>query len=154
MLKRAVSRGVNSFMYAVAINVVIFCIIIAIVNQPDFLPLLPEYAQMFTSDFLALIVQIILIGLTSASFGFWSIIMEIERISLLVQSILYFVLTAAVWIPVAVLCWGLGTYTQSFISVGLSYLAAYIISWVLQYRYCKESVKQINKKLEEMRNEE
>ena len=154
MLKRAIKRGIHSFVNAAAINVIIFAIIMAAVNKPDFVPLLPEYAARFSSDILAMIVQIILIGITSAAFGFWSVIMEHERLSLLIQSILYFILTAAVWIPVAVLCWGLGKYVNSFISISLSYLIGYIISWIVQYRSCKHSLHQINEKLKEMREEE
>lgn len=154
MLKKALSRGITGFMFATAINIIICGIAIAAANKPDFLPVFPEFAARFSSEILAVIVQCILIGITSASFGFWSIIMEFDRLGLLVQSILYFVLTAIVWIPVAIVCWGLGTYVSTFISISLSYLIAYIISWAIQYRYCKESVKQINQKLKEMREEE
>jgi len=154
MLKKAMIRGMNSFVYATTINVIICCIVMVLVNKPDFIPMLPEFSARFSSDIFALIVQLILIGITSASFGFWSIIMEFGRISLLVQSILYFILTAIVWVPVAIICWGLGKYVSTFISISLSYLIAYIISWTVQYRSCKESVKQINQKLKEMREEE
>lgn len=153
MIKKGISRGINSFLYSIAINVILCIIIMVAVNKPDYIPIVPDYAARFSSGTMALLVQWILIGLTSAAFGFWSIIMEYERIGLLLQSILYFVLTAIVWIPVAIFCWDLGENVYSFISIITSYLISYIITWTIQYRSCKDSIKQINQKLEELRND-
>lgn len=153
MLKKGILRGINSFLYAIAINVILSIIIMAAVNKPDFIPILPDFAARFSSGTMALLVQWILIGISSAAFGFWSIIMEFERISLLLQSVLYFILTAMVWIPVSILCWDLGKNSFSFITIVTSYLVSYVITWIIQYRNCKDSVNQINKKLEELRND-
>lgn len=153
MLKKGILRGINSFLYAIAINVILSIIIMAAVNKPDFIPILPDFAARFDSGTMALLVQWILIGISSAAFGFWSIIMELERISLLLQSVLYFILTAMVWIPVSILCWDLGENSFSFITIVTSYLVSYVITWIIQYRNCKDSVNQINKKLEELRND-
>lgn len=153
MLKKGIVRGINSFLYAIAINVILSVIIMVAVNKPDFIPILPDFAARFSSGTMALLVQTILIGISSAAFGFWSIIMEFERISLLLQSIIYFILTAMVWIPVSVLCWDLGKDIFSFITIVTSYLISYVITWIIQYRNCKDSINQINKKLEELRND-
>lgn len=153
MLKKGIVRGINSFLYAIAINVILSVIIMVAVNKPDFIPILPYFAARFSSGTMALLVQWILIGISSAAFGFWSIIMEFERISLLLQSIIYFILTAMVWIPVSVLCWDLGKDIFSFITIVTSYLISYVITWIIQYRNCKDSINQINKKLEELRND-
>lgn len=153
MIKRGITRGINSFLYSIAINVILSIIIMAAVNKPDYIPVVPDFAARFSSGTMALLVQWILIGITSAAFGFWSIIMEYERIGLLLQSILYFVLTAIVWIPVAIVCWDLGKNKFSFITIVTSYLLSYIITWIIQYRNCKDSIIQINRKLEELRND-
>lgn len=154
MLKKAITRGISSFLYAVAVNVILGAVLIFAVNKPDFLPVLPEFADRFNSSVQAMLVQWLLIGLTSASFGFWSILMELERWSLLLQSVVYFILTTIVWVPVAVVCWGLGRYVQTFLGVVLSYLIAYTVSWTVQYRSCKQSVKQINQRLKELEQNE
>ena len=153
MLKKGIVRGINSFLYAIAINVILSVIIMVAVNKPDFIPILPDFAARFSSGTMALLVQTILIGISSAAFGFWSIIMEFERISLLLQSIIYFILTAMVWIPVSILCWDLWKDSLSFITIVTSYLVSYVITWIIQYRNCKDSINQINKKLEELRND-
>ncbi|MDD3277337.1 MAG: DUF3021 domain-containing protein [Lachnospiraceae bacterium] len=150
MLNRAIQRGISSFLYAVAVNVVLGCILMAIRGDSDFLPVLPEFAERFRTPVMGMLIQWLLIGLTSAAFGAWSVLLEIETWSMLKQCVLYFILTSAVWVPVGVICWGLGKYVSSFISVFLSYSVSYIVVWVVQYRNCKQAVAQINQKLKEL----
>lgn len=154
MIKKAIYRAVTSFSYAIAINIVICGLIMLVFQKDELIPVLPELIERFSTPALALVVQLILIGLTSAAFGFWSIIMEFERIGLLIQSALYFVLTAVVWLPVSIYCWNIIRYPQAFISVFCSYIISYVISWLVQYKYYKESVEKINDKLRELRNEQ
>ena len=150
MLKRALIRGINSFMYALAINVILALIIMAIVNEPDFVPLVPNYAAHFDSKAVALLLQIVLVGLTSAAFGAGSVILELERWSLIKQSVIYFIVTTAIWLPVSIFCWGVDKYTIAFISMICSYVASYAITWGIQYSICKKSVAKINQKLNQM----
>lgn len=149
-IKSALYRGMQSFAYAVTINLVIGLIIAAAVNKPDFMPMIPEYAAHFSSPLIAFGTQCLLTGVTSMAFGAGSVIMEIASWSLVKQSIVYFVVTALVWMPVSVFCWGLGKYTGTFISVTASYLVGYIISWFVQYKMCKQNIMEINKRLEEL----
>lgn len=153
MLKNALIRGINSFMYAVSINVVASLIIMVIVGEPDFLPLVPEYAALFKSKAVALLLQNILIGITGSAFGAGSVLLEMERWSLLRQSVIYYIVTAAFWVPVSIFCWRADKYITACISMICSYTASYIITWIIQYRSCKKSVMEINQKLNEMKLE-
>lgn len=148
--KIALQRGMKSFCYATVVNLIISILIVACVNKPDFYPLVPDYQAHFTSPLLAFGVQCLLVGLTSAAFGAGSIIMEFAHWSLVKQSIVYFLVTAAFWIPVSVFCWGLGKYKSTFFSVTASYLVGYIISWSVQYKVCKKNIEDINRRLEEL----
>lgn len=158
MIKNSLIRGVNSFMYSIGIYLLIqiFATLITcpVNNNVEFIPVIPEFAARFANPHMAVYVQMLLIGITSAIFGAGSVIMELERLSLTVQSILYLIITMAVWIPVGCFCWGLHKYPTAMISVGLSYLIAYAISWGVQYRQCKRNIQEINRKLEEMRAED
>ncbi len=158
MLKNSLIRGINSFMYSIGIYLLIQIIVTLIVdpinNGREFIPVIPEFAARFDNPYMAVYVQFLLIGFTSAVFGAGSVIMELERLSLIVQSILYLIITMAVWIPVGCVCWGLHKYPTTMISVGLSYLIAYAISWGVQYRQCKRNIQEINRKLEEIRAED
>lgn len=158
MLKNGLIRGLNSFMYSVGIYLIIQVLATAIISPirggEEFIPVLPEFAARFNNTYMAVYVQMLLVGLTSGVFGAGSVIMEFERLGLLVQSILYLMITMAVWIPVGCICWGLHKYPGAMISVSLSYMIAYGISWGISYRQCKQNIEQINQKLQQIREEE
>lgn len=150
MVKKMIFRGLNSFVYSVAITLVVYVVIIGLDLHQGEMPLLPEYMAHFESPVMALLVQCILVGAISASFGFGSVIMESERLGLITQSIIYFVITTTVWIPVACFCWGIHKYTLSMIAVVASYFVSYFISWGIQYRICRKNIEEINQRLQEI----
>lgn len=149
-MKKVIVRGASAFANAVAINILLALVLIKVVDKPGFLPMLPEYAEKFSSDMEAFIVQCLLIGLTSMAFGAGSVIFEVARWSLVKQSIVYFIITTLVWGSVAVFCWGLGKYKSAFYSIMASYLIGYIISWSVQYKICKKEISNINQRLQEL----
>ncbi|MBR3772567.1 MAG: DUF3021 domain-containing protein [Clostridium sp.] len=149
-MKLTVMKALQGFSYAVTINVLIGVVIMLVSKEAQVVPVVPDFADKFPSPMAAFGVQCLLIGLTSAAFAAGSRIMEIASWSLVKQSIVYFVVTAAVWIPVSVLCWGLGKYPATFFGVTGSYLIGYIISWTVQYRICKRNIEEINEKLKEL----
>ena len=150
MIKNILIRGMNSFVYSIAITVAIYAAIIVLGLYEGELPLLPEYMAHFDSPVAALLVQCLLVGVISAVLGLGSAIMEIERLGLITQSVLYFIITSAVWIPVACFCWGFHKYPGSMIGVTAGYFVSYFISWSVQYRICRKNIEEINQKLQEM----
>ena len=107
MIRNALIRGMNSFMYSVGITLTILCLLFV---GGDYSPVLPEFASRFDNDIEACAVQLILIGLSSASLGAGTVVMEMERLSLLTQSLIYLVITGLVWGLVGCYCWGLHKY--------------------------------------------
>ncbi len=151
MIKNVAVRALNSFMYSVGITVILqFVLLSCFEGMP---PVLPEFEAHFPNETTALLAQTILIGISSAFFGGGSVIMELEKIGLIVQSVLYFILTAAVWVPVACFCWGIHKYPSALLTVSVSYFIAYAISWMIQFKECKKNVAAINLRLKEMHGE-
>lgn len=151
MVKNIFIRAINSFMYSVGITVLFQFILLLCFKGMQ--PVLPEFGAYFPNETIALLTQTILIGVCSAFFGGGSVFMELEKIGLIVQSVLYFILTAAVWVPIACLCWGIHKYPSALITVSASYLIAYAISWMVQFKECKKNVAEINVRLTQMRKE-
>lgn len=147
MVKSLVIKSVNSFCYSIAITTVFYAIIMGIFKQ---LPLLPEYEARFENDTVALLVQLVLIGVMSAVLAGGTVIMELEKLSLLAQSVLYFVISSPVWIAVACFCWGFAKYPLSAVSVCISYLVSYAICWIIQYKICKKNIDDINEKIQQL----
>lgn len=152
MIKNALFRGLNSFMYSVGITLVILCLFLCCI-EGDYVPLLPEFVSRFDNTAEAFAVQLVLIGISSASLGAGSVVMEMERLSLLTQSLIYFMITGFVWGLVGCYCWGLHKYPLTMFGVGISYMVSYTISWIIQYRICKKSVEEINRKITELQME-
>ena len=147
MLKNALIKGINSFCYSIGICVATY----AIVGIKGYIPLLPEYEARFSSQGTAMIVQLFLIGLMSAALAAGTAIFELERLSLVAQSIIYFIVSSAVWIPVGCFCWGLNKYVVTVVSMSISYLFSYVICWVISYKSNKKNIQQINERLVELR---
>ena len=145
-MKNLVIRFLNGFCYSIAITVMVQLIVVAITGV-EFM--LPEYAAGFDNEVQAYIVQLLLIGLMSAVASAGSAIMEVKRIGLIVQSILYFVLMLGTWIPVACYLWGFHKYTMSMISCLISIVVTYGICWGIQYKLCVRDVAEINRRLQE-----
>lgn len=146
MIKNFFVRAINSFMYAIGITTMVYFVISTFFGAQF---MLPEYTGRFSSDSKAVVVQLVLIGCMSAAIGGGSVIMEIERLSLVAQSIIYFVVASPVWIFVGCYCWSMHKYKQSFVTTMASYIVSYIVCWIIQYRLCKKNIEAINKKLEE-----
>jgi len=111
--------------------------------------LLPEYAARFDNEMLAFGVELLLVGFISAMASGGTVLLELKRPGLVVQSILYFLLMLATWIPVACFLWGFHKYVTSFVSTLLSMVVTYGICWGIQYRLCIRDVKEINERLQE-----
>lgn len=152
MIRNALVRGINSFMYSVGITATIQCVCM-LLTHGKYIPLLPEFMSRFHNAIEAFAVQLILIGISSASLGAGSVVMEMERLSLLAQSLIYLIITGFVWILIGCYCWGLHKYPLTMLSVGCSYIISYAISWIIQYRLCKKSVEEINCKINELQTE-
>ena len=145
-MKNIMIRVLNGFCYAIAITVVVQMIVVFITGTGF---MLPEYAARFDNMVTAYIVQLFLIGFISAVASAGSAIMEIKRIGLVVQSILYFVLMLGTWIPVACYLWGFHKYIASMVSCLLSIIVTYSICWGIQYKICVRDVAEINRRLQE-----
>ena len=152
MWKKCLWRGMLSFTTCVTVNVFILMAktmnAVRITGNAQALPdLVPEYAAHFENPFMALMVQTLLCGLIGFAFGCCSVIMEIARWSMVRQAVVHFVLTACVWVPVSIFCWGLGKYWISLMCVFLGMLFTYAVTWTCQILICKREVARINERL-------
>lgn len=152
MWKKSVSRGVVSFALCVTVNILVLMIktmsTVKMTGDAQAMPeLVPEYAAFFDNPFMALMVQTLLCGLIGFAFGCCSVIMEIAKWSMVRQAVVHFLLTACVWVPVSIFCWGLGRYLISFISVFLSMVFTYTVVWTCQIIICRREVARINAQL-------
>ena len=151
MKKELTKRIIDGFSYAAAINVVVALICILVFKEE---PLVPSYSTYFENKSMALLIQIILTGVISGTFAGGTILFEQAKLGLLLQSLLYFLLTTAVCIPITGFCWGLFVYKTSAIIFLCNYFATYFICWTVAYRSSVKEVREINRRIAEISGEE
>lgn len=151
MKKELTKRIIDGFSYAVAINVVVALICILVFKEE---PLVSSYSAYFENKSMALLIQIILTGVISGTFAGGTILFEQAKLGLLLQSLLYFLLTTAVCIPITGFCWGLFVYKTSAIIFLCNYFATYFICWTVAYRNSVKEVREINRRIAEISGEE
>ena len=151
MKKELTKRIIDGFSYAAAINVVVALICILVFRVE---PLVPSYSAYFKNKSMALLIQNILTGVISGTFAGGTILFEQAKQGLLLQSLLYFLLTTAVCIPITGFCWGLFVYKTSAIIFLCNYFATYFICWTVAYRSSVKEVREINRRIAEISGEE
>lgn len=149
MIKNAVIRFCNGYAYSILITMIVHGLIMMAVGTRL---MLPEFTARFDNEVVAYIVQMLLIGLISGVASAGTVIMELRKPGLVIQSILYFCVMAAAWIPVGCYLWGLHKYPTTMISFTLSLIVTYGICWGIQYRLCIRDVAEINHRLETLNN--
>ncbi len=156
LAKTVILRMLCGFAITVTVTEIVMLIntmiVIRLTGDTQAVPLVPDYAARFSSDYVALIVQALLCGLIGMSFSGCSIFFELEKWSMVKAAIVHFILTAAVWIPVGMFCWGLGRYKQVFISVFISISISYASMWISRIIYYRRETKAINEHLTEIHN--
>ncbi len=136
----------SGFCCSIAIILCVDLFVLAVAGKPV---MLPEFAGRFESETVALLVQLFLVGVMSGVTAAGTVIFELKRPGLWVQSILFLLLMLAVWIPVACYVWGFHKYVASMISTVVSIVVTYGICWGIQYKMCRRDVQEINRCLNE-----
>jgi len=150
-MKNMIIRAMNGFCYAIAITMAVQLIVMCITGETV---MLPEYEARFDNLVVAYAVQLILVGFISSVAAAGTVLLELKRPGLLIQSILYLVLMLATWIPVACFLWSFHKYVTSFVSSILSILVTYGICWSIQYKICMRDVREINDRLKGKQEEQ
>ena len=143
-MKNIVSRFLNGFCYSIAITLCVELFVLTVAGKPV---MLPEFVERFDSETIALGVQLLLVGVMSGVTAAGTVIFELKRPGLWVQSVLFLILMLSAWIPVACYVWGFHKYVASMISTVVSIVVTYGICWSIQYKLCSRDVQEINQRL-------
>ena len=113
----------------------------------------PAFAARFPNENAAILAQLGLTGLIGMAFAGGAHVFEIERWSFLKQGIVHFLITAAVWMPVAWLCWTPMPVQAVWISIG-GWTLTYAINWLVQYFIWRNKVRALNRSIRAYREGE
>ena len=148
ILKRCLFSFFCSAMCGLIINLVIDLAVRAS-GAEGFISMSPEYLAHFPNAADAAYVNVLLYGIIGASFAGMTVIYESRRIGILLQSLLYFLVTAAVWVSITVFVWQLHRYPRALFSTLAGYACTYLVMILAAYRRLREDVTEINSLLKE-----
>ena len=107
-----------------------------------------RFASHFIAKDAAVLTQLLLVGGISAAFSGASVVYDLERWSFLRQGIVYFVITAAVWVPVLLICWT-PMPKEGILFSSLGWTGTYAITWGIQYAVYRKRIRDLNRKIHE-----
>ena len=107
-----------------------------------------RFASFFAVKDAAVLTQLLLAGAIGAAFSGASVVYDLERWSFLRQGIVYFVITAAVWVPVLLICWT-PMPKEGILFSSLGWTGTYAITWGIQYAVYRNRIRDLNRKIHE-----
>lgn len=146
-LKRAAVGFGNSAVCGLMVNMIIELAVRRATGDSAFIPLSPEFVHMFASETVAVEVNILLYGVIGAAFAGAAWIYERDRLGFVIQNLIYFLMTSAVWIPIVTLMWQLWRRPEALYGTLAGFLCTYIIMSCVGYTITRRDVTEINQAL-------
>lgn len=114
----------------------------------------PAFSAMFRTEIAATLAQTMLCGLIGAAFAGASLIFETGRWNYLVLGAVHFAVTAAVWIPVTMLCRWIPSNAAGLACCFGGWLLTYAVNWLVQYFIYRSRIRELNRQIAKMRERE
>lgn len=150
--KDIIIRFFGGFSFATLIGFLINLIISASVGNGEFLAVMPVLATRFETELTAVFVQFMLTGLIGVTFAEGALIFNIAKWSFPLQFLVHFLVTAVIYIPFAILCW-FPLKAGGIVFMIVNIIFTYALTWIIQYHVNRKNIAEINRKLEEVRND-
>ena len=154
MWKEMIKRSTLSFSISAICGLIVNLAIDLIVNtaggKTGFISMSPEFLAFFPTPVMAAYINVLLYGVIGAVFAGMTCIFECRKIGFVVQNLIYFAVTASVWVIITILVWQLHRYPQALISTIAGYGVTYIIVGIITYRRLKRDIAEINSALGDM----
>ncbi len=144
MIKRCLFSFCISSLFSLIALVSIETIVRAVTGWEYFNPISPDFIALFPSDTIALGVNVILYGVIGVAFAGMMVIYEIERIGFVLQSIIYYGATMAVWLPIVTVLWQLQNYPTALVCTVFAFIVTNVIMTIVAYRVTRKEVDKIN----------
>ena len=149
-MKEYLKRGAISFMISAFSGLMVNLIIDLCVNgsgHKGFTSISPFFLEHFPSPVMAAYVNILLYGLIGFSFSFMTFVFDLERVGFIIQAVIYFVVTCAVFVGITIVLWQLQRRPEALISSLAGYAVTYVIMCVIMYKQLKRDMEEINKSI-------
>lgn len=148
MFKRLLKRIYHGFSITMIVNLAVHLLVARLCGGC----VTERFAARFPNISMAVIAQLLLVGLIGAAFAGAAQIFENERWSFFAQGAVHFLITAAVWMPIAWLCWSPVPKGAIWRVLG-GWLLTYGITWAIQYFLWRKKVRELNRSIRRLQHE-
>lgn len=129
-----------------AISLCVSLIVQFVIAQTTGHSVTPGFAARFDCEATAVLAQLGLIGVIGMTFAGAALVFEIERWSYLKQGALHFLITAAVWMPIAWLCWS-PIRGRGLVFTIAGWTLTYAVNWMVQYLLARRRIRELNRSI-------
>lgn len=147
MLNKIIKRALFGFATGVFIGQTILIIESLFIGDGNFYPVTPYLAAHASSKLAAVIIQYFVTAFIGSAFAAGSVIFEMDKWSLLKQTVLHFIISSLAMYFAGFICgWFPHNLISSLIWFGV-FIIIYIVFWFSFYSYYKAQVRKINESL-------
>ena len=152
-MKEYLKRGAISFMISAFSGLMVNLIMDLIVNavsDEKFTSISPFFLKHFESPVMAAYVNILLYGVIGFTFSTMTFVFDLERVGFLIQAVIYFIVTAGVFVAITVILWQLHRRPEALVSSLAGYAVTYVIMCVVMYKQLRKDMEEINRNLNDI----
>lgn len=147
MKKKILFRALMGIPIGLAVCTVLSINASALIDDGTFYAVAPSLIEAYGSELNAMYVQTILVSLYGAMWGAISVIGECERLNLLKQTALHFIICTSATFPVAYFLHWMEHSFMGIVRYFLIFVFIYFVIWLSQYIAMRRNIKRLNESL-------
>lgn len=147
MKKNIISRSLIGFPIGITIGYLESIFISLIWADGYYYPCAPELIAVMGNEINAVLVQALLCGLVGVGFSGGSVIWKVKRWSIVVQTGVYFAVTALIMMPIAYIMYWMEHSLKGFLSYFGIFVLIFAFVWIIQYMIGRYIVRKLNTSL-------
>ena len=147
MKKKVIKRCLFGAPIGLSISFIITLIISIIINKGEYYPVVPQLTSLCGNELNAVIIQTVCSLIFGAVFGGASAIWEVEKWSLLKQTVIHCLIISVSSFPIAYFMywmphsfWGIAGYIAIFFFI-------YFFIWISWYFAMRKRIRELNEKI-------
>lgn len=147
MKKKLLVRSLLGAPIGVTVTLVVTIIISLCTGQGDYYPAPHELMELCGNWMNAVLVQTVCALFVGAAFGASSVVWDMERWSMLKQTLVHFVAIVVSSFPLAYVMYWIPHYFLGALCYVALFVVVYAVIWILMYFSAKAKIKRLNEKL-------
>ncbi len=147
MTKKLLTRALGGIPIGITIGFLITIGISLKINTGLYYSAVPSFILEMGNEMNAIVVQTILCGILGATFGAASVVWDIDRFSLLKQTLIYLGIVSIVMYVVAYTTHWMDRSFVGAIEYFVLFLFIFTMIWIIQYLRMRRKIQKLNDKL-------